>query len=141
MKEILNAYRRGTDHGIHMYENGLVGSEQMQEPLTWMDSMFDGKPVVKRYAMPVEVNALWYNAVCMALELATVNKDKAFLKEWEEIPALIAKSFIDLFWWEADGCLADSVSETGIDWTVRPNMVIAAAMDYTPWTGRSKNQY
>lgn len=132
MKEILNAYRYGTDYGIHMYENGLIGSEQEQEPLTWMDSISEGKPVVKRFAMPVEVNALWYNAVSLALELAQVNKDKIFIKEWDELPARIAKSFVDEYWSDSDGYLADSISLTNKDWTVRPNMVIAASMDYSP---------
>ena len=132
MVQILNAFRFGTDFGIKMHENGLIGSDVHDWPLTWMDSMIDGKPVVKRFDRPVEVNGLWYNAVCLALELAQVNQDKAFIEEWEDLPALIAKSFVDQFWSDEFGFLADSVSETQKDWTVRPNMVIAAAMDYTP---------
>ncbi len=132
IKDILNAYRNGTDYGIKMYANGLVGSDQPDLALTWMDSIDEGKPVVKRMAMPVEVNALWYNAICFALELAVVAKDNEFLKEWEQLPALIAKSFIDEFWCNEKGYLADSVNQTDKDWTVRPNMVIAAAMEYTP---------
>lgn len=132
MKEILYAYRNGTDYGIKMYANGLVGSDQPEQALTWMDSISDGHPVVKRLAMPVEVNALWYNAVCLALELAAVARDKEFIEEWESLPAVIAKSFIDEFWCNEEGYLADSVSETDKDWTIRPNMVVAAAMEYTP---------
>ncbi len=132
IKTILNAYRGGTDYGIKMYENGLVGSDETDLPLTWMNSMIDGKPVVKRLAMPVEVNALWYNAVCFALELAELAKDKLFVAEWEDLPSLIAKSFINTFWCEERGLLADSADLGRKDCTVRPNMVIAAAMDYTP---------
>ncbi|WP_372773714.1 amylo-alpha-1,6-glucosidase [Mangrovibacterium sp.] len=132
MKQILNAYRDGTDYGIHMYENGLVGSEYKDEPLTWMNSMVDGRPVVNRLCMPVEVNALWYNAVCFAVELAQVAGDEKFVKKWEKLSAKIAKSFVDEFWDDSVNCLADSVSATTKDWTVRPNMVIAASMDYSP---------
>jgi predicted glycogen debranching enzyme len=132
MKEILYAYRNGTDYGIKMYTNGLVGSDQKGEALTWMDSVFEGRPVVNRLAMPVEVNALWYNAVCFALELAAVAGDQKFTAEWDSLPAAISKSFIDEFWGDEEGYLADSVSETDKDWTIRPNMVIAAAMEYTP---------
>lgn len=132
LKQILNAYRNGTDYGIGMAENGLIGSDYRETPLTWMDSMHNGKPVVPRLKFQVEVNALWYNAVCLALELAEVSHDHAFIKEWEGLPALIAKSFIDSFWDDASGYLADSISETKKDWTIRPNMVIAAAMDYSP---------
>jgi len=133
MKEILNSYRQGTDYGIHMYENGLIGSELMKnEALTWMDSMLNDQLVVKRNAMPVEVNALWYNAVCLALELASVSEDKEFFKEWEELPAVIAKSFVNEFWSDSVKYLADSIGVMNKDWSIRPNMVIAAAMDYSP---------
>ncbi|MFV0378923.1 MAG: amylo-alpha-1,6-glucosidase [Mangrovibacterium sp.] len=132
LKEILNAYRNGTDYGIGMSSNGLIGSDYQEVPLTWMDSMLNGKAVVPRLKYAVEVNALWYNAVSLALELAEVARDKAFIADWENLPLVIAKSFNDLFWDDAHGYLADSVSETSKDWTIRPNMVIAAAMDYSP---------
>ncbi len=131
-KAILKAYRDGTDYGIHMYDNGLIGSDYTNEPLTWMDSVQDGQAVVKRLSLAVEVNALWYNAICFALGLAEEAKDKEFIKEWEGLPAQIAKSFVTEFWDESKEYLADSVSCSAKDWTVRPNMVIAAAMEYTP---------
>jgi len=132
MKQILNAYKSGTHYNIGMLENGLVAADAENTALTWMDSYIDGKPVVPRNGMPVEVNALWYNAVCFALELASADKDEAFVKEWEEWPAVIAASFMHEFWDDECGYLADSVSNGCQDWTVRPNMVIAAAMEYSP---------
>lgn len=132
LKSILNAYRQGTDYGIRMFENGLVGSDYTAEPLTWMDSMLDGRPVVNRLRYAVEVNALWYNAVCFAHGLAEEAGDEEFIREWQDMPAKIAKSFVDLFYDESKEYIADSVSDTDKDWTVRPNMVIAAAMEYTP---------
>jgi predicted glycogen debranching enzyme len=132
MKQILNAYRDGTSFNIRMNEKGLVEGEAEKIALTWMDSFVNGKPVVQRAGMPVEVNALWYNAVCFALELAEAVGDKAFIHEWEELPKQIASSFIDEFWNEESGYLADSVKDDHKDWTVRPNMVIAASLDYSP---------
>ncbi|PTN07300.1 glycogen debranching enzyme N-terminal domain-containing protein [Mangrovibacterium marinum] len=132
MTDILNAYKNGTDYGIRMYPNGLVGSDRTDLPLSWMDSVVDGEPVVKRLSMPVEVNALWYNAVCFALELAEVAHDSTFIEQWAPMPALIAKSFTEAFWSDEEAYLADSVNSTDKDWTVRPNMVIAAAMEYSP---------
>lgn len=136
MKQILEAYRSGTDYGIGMDDNGLVGTAYTETPVSWMDSMADGKPVVPRMKYQVEANGLWYNAVCLALELAEVARDKAFVKQWETLPAQIAKSFIDLFWDDTKEYLADSAEPTAEgpvrDWTIRPNMVVAAAMDYSP---------
>ncbi len=132
MKQILEAFREGTDYDIKMDPNGLVGSEYNGEPLTWMDSMLDGRPVVNRMKFAVEVNALWYNAICFALELAEVSGDEDFVNAWSDLVPVLAKTFIDEFWLEEEGWLADSVSVSGKDKTVRPNMVIAAALEFTP---------
>ena len=132
MKKILDSYRKGTDFNIKMNDKGLIEGEVENLALTWMDSYVDGKPVVQRPGMPVEVNALWYNAVCFALELAEAVGDKAFIKRWEAWPKQIADAFISEFWSEERGYLADYVHGDHKDWAIRPNMVIAAAMDYTP---------
>ncbi|MGD9930531.1 MAG: amylo-alpha-1,6-glucosidase [Mangrovibacterium sp.] len=132
MKQILAAYKNGTAYNIKMLENGLIRSDAENVALTWMDSYVDGKPVVKRDGMPVEVNALWYNAVCFALELAHFQHDNTFISEWDRWPSVIARSFIQTFWCEERGYLADCVKDGQRDLTVRPNMVIAAALEYTP---------
>ncbi|MGQ8336070.1 amylo-alpha-1,6-glucosidase [Sunxiuqinia sp. A32] len=132
LKEILNAYRVGTGCHIKMNENGLISGETKDIALTWMDSYVNGKPVVQRPGMPVEVNALWYNAICFALELAQAENDKEFVKEWEGFPSLIAKSFVSEFWNDELEYLADYVNGDYKSWDIRPNMVIAAAMEYSP---------
>ncbi len=132
MKQILDAYRKGTCCGIVMDENGLISGNNEDIALTWMDSYVDEKPVVQRSGTPVEVNALWYNAICFALEMAQAEKDSDFVKEWEDFPSQVAKSFIQEFWNDELGYLADVVKGDFKDWSLRPNMVIAAAMDYSP---------
>ncbi|MGQ7868347.1 amylo-alpha-1,6-glucosidase [Sunxiuqinia sp. sy24] len=140
MKQILNAYRNGTSYNIKMNHLGLIEGEAENVALTWMDSYVDGKPVVQRAGMPVEVNALWYNTVCFALELAQAVGDKAFVDEWEALPKQIAASFIDEFWCEEHGYLADCVNGDMKDWSVRSNMVIAAALDYSPLDREKQKQ-
>ena len=127
MKQILNAYRSGTHYHIRMNGDGLISGGDEDVALTWMDSYINGKPVVKRTGMPVEVNALWFNAVCFALETASAAHDLNFVNEWEGWPEKIAQSFIREFWCEERGYLADCIYYEQKDWTVRPNMVIAAA--------------
>ena len=60
----------------------------------------------------VEVNALWYNAVCYALALAEAAKDHNFIEAWRDYPAEIAEHFLSTFWNERLGYLADSVDQT-----------------------------
>ncbi len=79
--------------------------------------------------MHVEINALWYNAVCFALEMATAARDRKFVKEYDKLPLLIKKSFLELFWDDEKGILADYVNDyEGKNFFVRPNMVIAVSL-------------
>ncbi len=131
-KSVLNAYKNGTAYNIRMRENGLVYATAPGKSLTWMDAVVNGVPVTPRGGYAVEINALWYNAICFALEMAIAGKDKNFKKEYENLPGLIKKSFIELFWNEKSGYLADYVNdEEGKNYFVRPNMVIAASLPYT----------
>jgi len=80
----------------------------------------------------VEINALWYNAVCFTLEMAKVIEDKQFIKEFAYLPELIKKSFLDMFWDEKAGYLADYVNDQeGRNMFVRPNMLIAVSLPYS----------
>lgn len=132
MKSILSAYKNGTDFNIRMMENGLIYGKTENVALTWMDSYLAGKPIVQRGGMPVEVNTLWYNAIRFALELAEAEKDRAFITEWEYLPSMVANSFNELFWSESRQYLADCIDGDHTDWSIRPNMVIAAALEYSP---------
>jgi predicted glycogen debranching enzyme len=131
-KSILSAYKNGTAFNIHMRENGLVYADAPGKSLTWMDAVVYGKPVTPRRGYAVEINALWYNAICFTLELAKSEKDKKFIKEFEHLSALIKKSFLELFWDDKAGYLADYVNdEEGRNLFVRPNMVLAVSLPYS----------
>lgn len=131
MKSILEAYRSGTSNNIRMHENGLIYTGEPGKALTWMDAVVNGKPVTPRIGFPVEINALWYNAVMFSLDLAKRAKDEAFVREWENLPALIKDSFLNLFWDSKKGFLADVTEYKSTDWSVRPNQVIAVSMEYS----------
>ncbi|HNT92848.1 MAG: glycogen debranching enzyme family protein [Bacteroidales bacterium] len=135
MKDVLNAYRSGTSFGIHMRENGLVYAGVPGKALTWMDAVVDGVPVTPRDGYAVEINALWYNAVCYSIDCARAGRDRTFVKEWESLPELIKRSFIETFWDEEHGYLADYVNDNEMrNMEVRPNMVMAASLPYTMLT-------
>ncbi len=128
MKGILENYRKGVAGRVILNENGLIWASA-EQPLTWMNSVIDGKAVTPRNGYQVEVNALWYNAVCYAIELAEANGDKAFAEAWKGLPEKTKASFNELFVL-ADGYLADYVGECGADKAIRPNMIIACALKY-----------
>ena len=140
LKEILSYYKKGTRFNIHMQQNGLIHAKQEGVALTWMDAYINGKPVTQRGGLAVEINAAWYNAVCFALELAESAKDKSFISEWSTFPELIAQSFLDTFWNEKEGYLADYVDGGYTDWSVRPNMIFAVGFNYSPLSREQKKQ-
>lgn len=131
-KSVLNAFKEGTAFNIHMRENGLIYADAPGKALTWMDAVVNGEPVTPRRGYAVEINALWYNAVCFSLEMAKSANDKIFIKEYEYLPDLIKKSFLEIFWDEKQGYLADYVNDVeGKNFFIRPNMVIAVSMPYS----------
>jgi predicted glycogen debranching enzyme len=131
-KAVLYSYKNGTAFNIHMRENGLIYADAPGKALTWMDAVVHGVPVTPRRGYAVEINALWYNAVSFSLEMAAADKDKKFLADFEQLPQLIKKSFIELFWDEKRGCMADYVNDDeGANCFIRPNMVIAVSLPYS----------
>jgi predicted glycogen debranching enzyme len=129
-KLIIETFRSGETPNITMRENGLLNTDT--PGLTWMDAVVNDVPVTPRRGYAVEVNALWYNALCFALVMAKNGKDKKFIKEYQSFPALIKESFIKTFWSDKFGYLADYVNdEEGANIFVRPNMIIAVSLPFT----------
>ena len=132
MKSILEGYRNGLPFNIKMNENSLIWQGEKGKALTWMDAIANGKPVTPRDGYAVEINALWYNAVCYTLDLAIEFDDKKFIKDWEHLPEEIKKSFVENFWCDDCQYLHDVINEDGIDKSVRPNQIFATSLPYSP---------
>lgn len=132
MKSILESYRYGWHPQVAMRDNALIWATDEQIALTWMNSYVDGHPVTPRNGYQVEVNALWYNAVCYTLDKAREAKDSAFVETWEMLPEQIRSAFNTTFWLPTLGYLADYANDTETNDFIRPNMLIACGLDYTP---------
>ena len=131
IQTILRGYRSG-EHGIvRMLDNGLLFAGEPGKAVTWMDAVINGQPVTPRTGMQVEINALWYNAIMFALELATLAKDRKFTGEWLPVANQIPPAFNETFWIDTKGYLADYVNGDHKDVAVRPNMVIATSLPYS----------
>ncbi len=117
---------------LELRDNGLLYSEGREKAVTWMNSTAGGHPVVPRTGYIVEFNALWYNALKFCASMAADFGNGREAKQLEERAELCGNSFVDVFVNEF-GYLFDYVAEgSGQDWSVRPNMIFAVALDYSP---------
>ena len=136
VRNIIRHYREGTDYNIHADDNGLLHAGDEMTQLTWMDAMAGGRPVTPRWGYAVEINALWYNALCFAtgFRARTGEKDMNF----RDLAKKTAESFNMLFWDESLGCLGDCFRDGRLDRSIRPNQVFAislphAVLDPSKW--------
>jgi predicted glycogen debranching enzyme len=132
LEHIIECHLRGTDFGIHVDRtDGLLvqGAEGYQ--LTWMDAKVDEWVVTPRRGKAVEINALWYNALCYMGKWLREEGQEGKAAEMEAHAALCRESFEKRFWFEAGGYLYDVVDgENGDDRALRPNQVFAISLDH-----------
>jgi len=131
MGRIIQAWLKEKVAFVKLMKNGLIWAGTPETQLTWMDAKSRGTPVTPRHGMTVEINALWYNALCFHLEFCKAAK----LKKPDGVTKcklLIEKNFAKTFWLSESSCLADVVNESGQDTSVRPNQIIAASLHYSP---------
>ena len=121
--------------GKHPYlrldDNNLLYVDGKGHVMTWMNSTVNGKPVVPRSGYIVEVNSLWYNALEFAAKLHKLNGDPRLTAKLESRAAVCKESFVGTFLNDC-GYLFDYVDGNMMDWSVRPNMIFAIALDYSP---------
>lgn len=130
IKNIIFYYRNGTYFNIKQQDNGLIYGGSPEIKLTWMDVVINGVALTPRNGAAVEINALWYNAVCFAAELAKLFQEEQLLNELIVLAPLIKKSFIEIFWNPEQNCLYDFVNDQEKNCQCRPNQIFAAALPY-----------
>ena len=136
--DIVDYIMKGGHPNLRLDDNGLLYSNGRDRAVTWMNSTANGRPVVPRSGYIVEFNALWYNALkfCASLQ-AEFGKDKKVVDKLEALAETCKTSFVSTFLNEY-GYLLDYVDGSAMDWSVRPNMVFAAAFDYSPLNQEQK---
>jgi len=131
IRTILEAYESGTDNGISMHSNGLIYISETSTNLTWMNAEVNGRVVTPRTGYVVEINALWYNAIMFAIEMAK-NQNAGFVDHWQKVAAKIKEEFPKVFWNSENDCLFDYVNEKQANSQIRPNQILAASLPYNP---------
>ncbi len=118
--------------------DGLLATDGSMTPASWMNSVWDGRPVVPRSGKLVELNALWYNALMFGAELMKQNPaEESRAEVWTEAARRAGEAFVPLFLNDY-GYLYDYVDGNYADPSVRPNMVIAIGLDYSPLDRRQR---
>ncbi len=130
--DIVKFIEANKHNNLELRENGLLYSEGKKNAVTWMNSTANGRPVVPRTGYIVEFNALWYNALCFAASLEELSGNNAQVDHLNKLAEKVKSSFVEVFLNE-HGYLFDYVDDKDPrDWSVRPNMIFAAAFDYSP---------
>ena len=130
MRDIVGWHERGTRYGIKLDSDGLLHAGQPGVQLTWMDARIADRVVTPRMGKPVEIQALWYNALRVMEHLATRFGDRDLAAHYGDLAERTHTRFTPAFWNEAEGCLHDVVSDSGVDASVRPNQIFAVSLPY-----------
>ena len=134
VRGVIESYLPGVRAEVSMQPNGLLWAQKDGVALTWMNAYIDGRAVTERAGYQVETNALWYNAICFAIDMETRfgPKKNAFVEKWSVIRDLVKANYQSTFWNDEYGCLADYVDNAGQHMEIRPNQLFAIAIPISP---------
>ena len=142
LKEMIDWHMRGTRFGIHASDDGMLWAGEPGIQLTWMDAKIGDWVVTPRTGKPVEIQALWYNAICIIRDLAAQFDDADLSVYLREYADLIKQSFNAQFWNGQARCLydvvtGDSAGNHGVnqgvnqrDESIRPNQIFAVSLHH-----------
>lgn len=131
LADIIDWHVHGTRYQIHVDSDGLLYAGEPGVQLTWMDAKIGDWVVTPRTGKAVEIQALWYNALCIMADLAGKFRDKKRQKSYSSMAAKAKKSFKSQFWNDAEQCLFDVINGPEADAAVRPNQIFAVSLPHT----------
>ncbi len=137
---LIDAIRGNKVPNLRLNNNGLISTNGEQSPVTWLSASLNGRPIIPRTGYVVEFNALWYNALRFQISLLErTGENPELVAELTALAEKVAKSFVDTFLNDY-GYLYDYVNGTYTDLEVRPNMVIAIGLEYSPLDRRQRKR-
>jgi predicted glycogen debranching enzyme len=131
IQEIISYILDNKHPNLKVDDNGLLYTDGKEKPVTWMNSTDNGKPIVPRSGYIVEFNAFWYNSLKFAAELERAEKQEEKGNYLEQLAIKTGNSFVETFV-NGYGYLFDYIDGNYVDWSVRPNMLFAVSLDYSP---------
>lgn len=131
LKQSIVAHQKGTRYNIHIdsTDHLLYGGEEGVQ-LTWMDAKVGDWVVTPRRGKPVEINALWYNALCVMENLLMESGDRDGAKVYHDEAQIVHEHFNSTFWNEKGGYLYDCINGDDKDESIRPNQIYAISLPF-----------
>ncbi|MDZ4771573.1 MAG: amylo-alpha-1,6-glucosidase [Planctomycetota bacterium] len=139
LREIAKAYHDGTDLGIRCDSGGLIVAGDPRLNATWMDARLPDGPVTPRDGCAVEINALWFMLLSYLEYLERAAGNASGSLAWEKAQRRAGETFLARFWLAKEARLADVWKDGVADRAVRPNMVIAAALEWSPLSNSQRS--
>jgi len=134
LDDIIAWHIRGTRYQIHVDEDGLLYAGEDGVQLTWMDAKIGDWVVTPRIGKPVEIQALWHNALCVMEELSEKFNDNGRQKEYAAMAKRAKASFNQEFWNEETNSLYDVIDGENKDAAIRPNQIFAVSLYHSMLT-------
>lgn len=136
LQEIMEAYQKGTSFSIYMDDDGLIHAGGGLDQVTWMDVRVGERVMTPRHGKPVEINALWYNALKVMEELTLRYRGKEAAEHFGSLAEKVKKTYCEKFWNTDKNCLYDVVEEETTEGIrsndqIRPNQIYAVSLPHT----------
>jgi predicted glycogen debranching enzyme len=138
LNDIAEQYLRGTALGIRCDDGFLIRAGSQDLNATWMDARTAKGPVTPRDGCAVEINALWYSLLAQLEDLSRRAGDPRAERRWRAFKENAGRSFLARLWLAERRYLADVWKDGTADVRVRPNMVIAAALELSPLSAEQR---
>lgn len=135
LTEIIDFYIKGTYYRVRMDDDGLINLPEEAAQLTWMDAQVGDWVVTPRSGKAVDVNALWYNALCILRDLAAELGEGEAQARYDALAQKVSAAYLPLFWNEKGGYLFDRVEDNFQDPVLRPNQLLAISLTHPLLTG------
>jgi len=127
---VIRWHLEGTRFGIRLDDDGLLAAGVTGENLTWMDAKIGDKVITPRMGKAVEIQALWYNALCVMEAFATRFDNAELRTRFSDLASRAKESFEAKFWNADADCLYDVIDGDRRDPSVRPNQIFAVSLFY-----------
>jgi predicted glycogen debranching enzyme len=131
LKDIVEWHLSGTRYGIRVDEDGLLKAGEPGMQLTWMDARVGEQPVTPRHGKPVEIQALWFNALRILEDFARRFEDTTAAVFLGHLAQKVQDRFNELFWNPKLNCLYDVVNGDFLDDSIRPNQILALSLHHS----------
>jgi predicted glycogen debranching enzyme len=131
LADIIEWQRRGTRFGIKVDVDGLLAAGVGGSQLTWMDARVGDVEVTPRCGKPVEIQALWYNALRIMESFSRRRGHAQQADGYAGMAEQAAASFNAAFWNDSDDCLYDVIDREMRDGSLRPNQILAVSLPHS----------